>query len=96
VSLGWLLSQLPAPDVIKIDVEGAEFEVLDGQHEILDRVRPVIVCEVGKNADAVADLLRTARYRLYDGDRPLRGAGPIGRAAWNTVAVPEEKASLLA
>ena len=54
-NLDWLLSQLPIPDIVKIDVEGAELEVLSNQVRMLNEVRPVIVCEVGSNT---ADQLR--------------------------------------
>ncbi len=34
--------ELPAPHIIKMDVEGAEFSVLTGAKKLLDRARPVI------------------------------------------------------
>ena len=36
----------PAPNVIKIDVEGGECEVLKGARQIFSRSRPVLICEV--------------------------------------------------
>ena len=90
-NLDWLLTQLPAPNLIKIDVEGAELEVLRGQSLMLEKVRPVILCEVGSaNADAITALLTAARYRLYDGERPLEPNNSIDHAAWSTVALPVE------
>jgi len=57
-NLDWLLSQLPIPNIVKIDVEGAELEVLSNQVRMLKEVRPVIVCEVGSTtADEVTRLL---------------------------------------
>jgi FkbM family methyltransferase len=97
VTLDWLLTQLAPPHLIKIDVEGAELEVLSGQRETLERIRPIIICEVGApNADGVTELLRAAGYELFDADRPLQGGNAIMRAAWNTVAVPKEKTGILA
>lgn len=47
VSLDDFVSQgHPAPDVIKIDVEGGECEVLKGARQMFSRVRPALVCEV--------------------------------------------------
>jgi len=40
---------IPAPDVIKIDVEGAEYAVLSGARETLARHRPSIVFESNGN-----------------------------------------------
>lgn len=42
-----------APDIVKIDVEGAENEVVQGGHETLQSAR-VILCEIHKNK--IADL----------------------------------------
>jgi FkbM family methyltransferase len=36
----------PAPNIIKIDVEGAEAQVLLGAESILDNVRPIVLVEV--------------------------------------------------
>lgn len=95
--LDWLLTCLPPPDVLKIDVEGAEAEVLLNQHEMLAKVRPVIICEVAvTNSEALRRLFMAHSYVLYDGDRPLHGAEPVSTPGWNTVAVPQEKIELIA
>jgi FkbM family methyltransferase len=97
VSLDWMLTQMRPPDVIKIDVEGAEVEVLQGARTLLADIRPVIVCEVtARMRNAITPLLRDAHYSFYDGDKPPQGASPIAQVTWNTVALPEEKAHLLA
>lgn len=36
----------PAPDVLKVDVEGGECEVLKGGEGLFSRVRPAFICEV--------------------------------------------------
>jgi len=90
-NLDWLLSNLPAPNVLKIDVEGAEVEVLRNQPRMLKEVRPVIICEVaGQNRDKVTNILNAAKYVLYDGEQPLKNASKVLHAVWNTVAIPEE------
>ena len=91
-NLDWLLSKLPMPDIIKIDVEGAELEVLSNQVRMLNEVRPLIVCEVGSNTtDEITILLTSASYRLFDGEKPLTNAQIVNRATWSTIAIPEEK-----
>jgi FkbM family methyltransferase len=96
-NLDWLLTQFPAPDLIKIDVEGAEVEALQGQRRMLDEIRPVFICEVSsKNRAAITDIFSTARYRLFDGDKPFDVGQPVAGAAWNTVAVPEEETAAFA
>lgn len=91
-NLDWLLTKLVIPDIIKIDVEGAELEVLNNQVHMLNEVRPVIVCEVGSNiADEITELLTSASYCLFDGDKSFMKAQVLNRATWNTIAIPEEK-----
>lgn len=69
--------EAPAPDVVKIDVEGAELEVLAGMKELLRTRRPIVICEMhGKNA-AFAAAMREHGYavRNLDGVEPLEDAG---------------------
>ncbi|MDQ3677162.1 MAG: FkbM family methyltransferase [Actinomycetota bacterium] len=68
----------PAPDVVKLDVEGAEGDVLRGAQRLLAEHRPIIVCELHDTNDEVADLLEAAGYVLeaLDGATPVRQAGP--------------------
>jgi FkbM family methyltransferase len=89
-----------APSVIKIDVEGAELDVLAGGLETIRRHRPLIALEhgspdggdTGPSRDLYALLVGEAGLRLFD----LDGAGPLSEAAflelvgtgarWNFVA----------
>ena len=89
------------PRFVKIDVEGAEFDVLRGAPKMLEEARPVIVFEHQPADDALDDtraihkLLTATGYRVFDID----GTGPydenelvtVCRAGriWNFVAVPE-------
>lgn len=70
LTLDLLAEFLPMPDVIKIDVEGAEALVLGGAEHVLAS-HPVLVCEVAAtNADVVREALTPFGYRFYDGDAP--------------------------
>lgn len=90
VSLDWLAERLPAPDVIKIDAEGAEAEILNGATRLFETRRPVVLCEVSSAASpAVTEFFRTRSYRLHDGQ--VRGRRhELSAAPWNTIAVPSE------
>jgi FkbM family methyltransferase len=91
VTLDWLLDQFPAPRVLKIDVEGAENLVIRGAKRMLNDVRPVIVCEVGRVLiDEVSCTLAAARYEIVDLDAD--GSTPVSpdRDFWNILARPAE------
>lgn len=87
VTLDWLAAHFPAPDVVKIDVEGAELTVLAGGAQLLDRL-PALICEVGRrNAAAVSDLLTAHGYNLHDGDLLPGQRAPVALAPPNTLAL---------
>lgn len=94
--LDYLLDHFPAPQVLKIDVEGAEREVLLGGSKVLSKARPLIYCEVATSgAMKITELLRANDYRLWDGAVfDGRGAGLVSCATPNTVAIPVERAGL--
>jgi FkbM family methyltransferase len=91
LSLAWCATWLPHPNVIKCDVEGAELEVFLDQPVIFKDIRPVILCEVGSQTQGqLTDLFVRARYRLYDGEKPLISSPEVNQACWSTIAIPEE------
>lgn len=94
-TLDELLNTFRAPNLLKIDVEGAERLVLDGAQRLLTECRPAIYIEVGsqQNID-VTSILQANHYRLYDGD--INAGKEIGRCAFNTLAIPSEYARVIA
>lgn len=95
VSLDWLAAHFPLPDVIKIDVETAETKVLAGAADILGE-GPTLICEVAAcNATAVAEMLTSHGYTLYDGDLPAAQRRSVTYAPPTTLAVKDTPSSLV-
>ncbi len=89
VTLDWLLESLPAPSVVKIDVEGAELEVLKGAHRLFETVRPVVLCEVIPASEpGVTDFFKDHDYQIFDGELSFGEREPLPAAPWCTVAIP--------
>jgi FkbM family methyltransferase len=91
-------------DFIKMDVEGAELEILKMAKRLLERSsRPVILCEVddlrtqpwGYPSQAIIEFLEGYGYRWFGLNRDGRLVSPEDRASYNLVAFPEESAASL-
>lgn len=94
VEIGRLDDMLPrdyAPSFVKIDVEGAELQVLEGARATLSTHHPVLWFEhghlqsgfYGTTSNNVWDLLcGDLGYRIFDSD----GAGPYTRTAFDALA----------
>jgi FkbM family methyltransferase len=54
---------LPPPDLMKIDVEGAEAELLDGASEVIAKSRPILLIELHGTHQAVGERLRNFGYQ---------------------------------
>jgi len=89
-------------DFIKIDVEGGELDVLRGGATVLERFRPVIMCEIedrrtlqwGYPARMILEYLSAHRYAWFavTRDGRLEPSPEKTSYAWaNLVAVPEER-----
>ncbi|MGF7234723.1 MAG: FkbM family methyltransferase [Frankia sp.] len=90
-TLDHLLDDLPTPNVVKIDVEGAEALVLAGARRMLRSARPTVICEVFEpSADRVAASLAAADYVVFDADR-FPCADPVSRPPLATLALPRER-----
>jgi len=82
--------RLRVPQVIKIDVEGAEIDVLSGAAETIVTVRPLMFIELHDTNTAVADILMQYDYKAC-----LPGSSASVRDAPGNVhifAVPRERA----
>jgi FkbM family methyltransferase len=89
VTLDWLLQRFPAPNVLKIDVEGAEHKVLQGAQELLATNRPNLLCEVhAANRQTVADILGAHGYTMFDLEVLRNDRSPLQLPAFNTLALP--------
>jgi FkbM family methyltransferase len=72
-----LQEQLRDPDVVKLDVEGAELLVLDGMRATLREHRPALICELHHTREAIEALLPALGYEIT---RVVRDAA---RDDWN-------------
>jgi len=79
------------PGVIKIDVEGAELEVLRGGRAVLAEAKPIVLFEhvaaaarlYGSQSGVLWDLFAELGYRIF----AVTGEGPIARSAFSESAV---------
>jgi FkbM family methyltransferase len=89
VSLDWLVEHRRKPDVIKIDVEGAELAVLQGANKLLCTYHPRLLVEVYESsAEAVTLMLHEAGYELFDFGAGWISRHSINRAVYHTLALP--------
>lgn len=88
-SLDWLAERLPPPDVLKIDVEGAELAVFRGAREMLKAKRPTILFELTRpNWEEESRLLNDFGYTLYDSELPRHERQPLTAPTFNILALP--------
>jgi FkbM family methyltransferase len=80
------------PAFVKIDVEGAEPQVLNGLTETIERHRPIFLIEDGDDVhDALVGFFGERRYRTLEYvPEEDRLREPVDRSARNLFFVPEE------
>lgn len=82
------------PDVVKIDVEGAELEVIKGMSAMLVSTKPLLICELhGTNTDFLR-LIDSLGYeaRALDEEKPIADAHwNVHALAWPRSAAPQSQ-----
>jgi FkbM family methyltransferase len=71
------LEGLRPPDLVKLDVEGAELLVLEGMRRCLETQRPALICELHDTRAAIEELLPQLGYEV------TRIVRDPARDAWN-------------
>jgi FkbM family methyltransferase len=92
-------------DLLKIDVEGADLDVLRGARTLLAKHRPYVIVEAsemsstfGYEPKALSEFLEQAGYRMLAVEQPdpLAWSGDLrGEVSSNLLAVPQEKAEII-
>ncbi len=59
------LDSLEAPDVIKMDIEGAEYEVIEASAGWLEQHRPTLFVATHRGPERIVDTLRNCGYRVH-------------------------------
>jgi FkbM family methyltransferase len=85
-------SNLPQPELIKIDVEGAEVDVLVGARETLLTHRPILLVELHGTNEVVARELAKVGYQCH----VLGSTASPTESPWDAqvLAVPNERSDL--
>jgi FkbM family methyltransferase len=83
------LATLPPPQLVKMDIEGAEVAALRGARKLLGECRPTLICELHGTNAAVVELLRAHDYDVIAVESPE--VAPE-HAAWHVhvLATPRE------
>lgn len=85
MTLDTLLESFPAPDFVKVDIEGAEYMALQGATKLINEVRPRFYIEVGQNVSPqVFNIFSSASYEGFDSG----GVVLDGHCAPNTLFLP--------
>ncbi len=55
-----------APDFIKIDIEGYEWECVDGLRVTIENKRPHLMIEIQANSEMIISFFKSLNYRIYN------------------------------
>jgi FkbM family methyltransferase len=89
VTLDFLAEHWEAPDVIKIDVEGAELLALNGATRLFEKHKPVVYIEVSEsNRGPVTEFFKERGYRLSEVGKD-GSITEVEQCAFNTLARPQ-------
>jgi FkbM family methyltransferase len=79
-----------APDLVKLDVEGAELVVVEGMRETLSSVKPLLLCELHDTNAGYGKFVESIDYRVrvIDADSPDLEQAPRNP---HTIAWPRER-----
>ncbi|MGL5080760.1 MAG: FkbM family methyltransferase [Microcoleaceae cyanobacterium] len=74
------------PDLIKVDVEGADLKVFEGAINLITTFQPMLIFEASKeNRDKILSILKELKYQVFDAEKPH---GDLDRA-YNILAIPK-------
>lgn len=92
VTLDWLATRFPAPDVLKVDIECAEVMALHGAKALLQGPQPAIYIEVyPQNVAAASEVLHQNGYSLFEIQSGGSVLKPIEQCCFNTLALPAKR-----
>lgn len=90
VTVAQLASHYPAPNVVKMDIEGSELDALVGGEGVFAACRPVMLLEVYDHIRLeTTRLLKKWGYRLYDAGHAPHHRTEVDATRHNTLAVPK-------
>lgn len=88
LTLDRLLDTFPAPDFVKIDIEGAELFAIQGAEKLINECRPDIYMEVGNDVShEIMDIFTKAQYRIFS----PQGEPLFNKCTSNAFFIPAEK-----
>lgn len=89
LTMDHLLAEFGTPDLIKVDVEGAEVSVLAGAGQLLEARHSTWIIEVGSDvAQTVYREFNLRGYSIFDADVPSGRRVPLDTCAYNSLMVP--------
>lgn len=88
VTLDSLIPNEIKPELIKIDIEGAEHLAFAGAKSLIDTIQPILIFECSRsNFPSLTDRLKGSGYRLFSADSP----DGVLRDAENILALPRSR-----